>query len=55
MATPGALTICRRLNRKCVKHTGNGPNVTDGSSLLDLFLLFGGGGRRLVWLQDCGM
>lgn len=43
MATPGALTICRRLNRKCVKHTGNGPNVTDGSSLLDLFLLFGGG------------
>lgn len=43
MAMPGALTICRGLNRKCVKHTGNGPNVTNGSSLLDLFLLFWGG------------
>lgn len=29
MAAPGALAICRGLNRKCVKHTGNGPNVTN--------------------------
>lgn len=43
MAMPEAVAICRGLNRKCVKRTGNGPNVTNGSSLLDLFLLFGGG------------
>lgn len=42
MAMPGALAICRGLNRKCVKHTGNDPNVTNGSSLLDLFLFFWG-------------
>lgn len=51
MAMPGALTICRGLNRKCVKHTGNDPNVTNGSSLLDLFLFFGGGLAGCSWFR----
>lgn len=55
MATPGALAICRGLNRKCVKHTGNGPNVTNGSSFLDLFLLPRGGRGCLVSFGNCGM
>lgn len=55
MAAPGALAICRGLNRKCVKHTGNGPNVTNTSRLLDLFLLFASGREWLVEFGNCGI
>lgn len=55
MAMSGALAICRGLNRKCVKHTGNNPNVTNGPSLLDLFLLFRGCRGWLVSFRNGGV